>query len=98
MSFDPALGLHVLRGRCLARSRIGEHSRSLAAGLELAVRATRAAVPRRAERGKHFCIDPGLHVGRKALDLMAPKMEERQLEQQLYLVYGPSGPLRATPL
>jgi hypothetical protein len=97
MSLDPTLGLHRLRNACQQRSRIGEHSRVLARGLDVAIAATRCAVPRRARRDKDFRIDVGLHVARKPLEAMAAKSEERRIEQQLYLAYGPASRLGSKP-
>jgi hypothetical protein len=98
MKLDASLGLHELRNRWKQRSRIGEHSRALASGLDDAVSATRAAVPRRLQRGRGFSLDVTNHRWRKALDGMDAKSTERRIEQRLYLAYGPVGELGATDL
>lgn len=98
MTPEPPLGLHELRNRWTQRSRIGGHCRELAAGLDAAIRATRAAVPRRPLRGKRFSIDAATHRSRKALEGMDATSAERRIEQRLYLAYGPAGELGATDL
>ena len=98
MTAQPTDGLHVLRNAWTQRSRIGEHCRTLASGLEDAIRATRLAAPRRPGRGKDFCIDSASHVGRKGLEAIDPKSQERRIERLLYEAYGPAGPLRRTDL
>lgn len=98
MTAEPKDGLHALRNAWTQRSRIAEHCRALASGLEDALRATRLATPRRPGRGKDFCIDSTSHVGRKGIEEIDPKSEERKIEALLYQAYGPTGPLGPTDL
>ena len=95
---EPTDGLHVLRNPWTQRSRIGMHCQALASGLEDALRATRLTVPRRPRRQKSFSIDVPTHGGRKGLEHINPKSEERTIEQQLHLTYGPAGTLGSTSL
>lgn len=96
MTAQPTDGLHVLRNAWTQRSFMAEHCRALAAGLEDAIRATRLATPHRPRRGKDFCIDSASHVGRKGLEEIDPKSEERRIEALLYQAYGPTGLLGPT--
>lgn len=96
--FGPDAGLHVLRNKWVQRSYVEEQSTALAPAVDIAIEATRLAVPRRPARGKDFRIDPCTHGMRMRLDEIDETSQERRMEQRLYLVYGPGGDLGPTAL